>query len=330
METTSLPNSLNDLLIELDNSLQKNAGTVEIQINEKDLTMVVEAISNDTPWSCEITPAVDGTKMATIRVFSPCVKKIEILGGVENQDALSDDYYRGYDSRYRLVYEHGGERFEMKKTNPEIPQLVEAGILTNDTDVIDLGCGEGRDSLELARRKCKRVCAVDISQAALDKLAEDQQIENLTNLELVNDDLTTLDKIGDGSFDFAINMGALHMLVKDRDRERHLHQVLRILRPGGLFLVKHSREWLKGFRTVIWTKIQQAVLKPGDVIPRRIWTKDGQMKEVDMPFLPHRVSEPEDLVAEVTRAGFTFERNLYNTNEGGFGNSYSILFRKPL
>jgi len=330
METISSENPLADLLIELDSSLQENSGVVEIQVDEKDLPRIVEVISNDTLWSCEIIPGVKVDGKATIKISHPDVKEIKIIGGVEDQNGLPDDYYRGYDERYRLVYANGGERFEMKKANPEIAWLMEVGILTNDMDVVDLGCGEGRDSLELARRECKRVCAVDISQTALEKLTEDIRREELANLEPVNDDLTVLSKIGDDSFDFAINMGALHMLVKDRDRQRHLQQVLRVLRPGGLFLVKHSREWLKGFRTVIWTKIQQTILKPGDVIPRRIWTRTGEMKEVGMPFLPHRVADPQDLVKEVTDVGFTFERNLYDTKEGGFGNSYSILFRKPL
>ncbi|MBU0668113.1 class I SAM-dependent methyltransferase [Patescibacteria group bacterium] len=330
METTSFGDSLNDLLIELEVALQENSGITEIQVYHKDLARIVEAISNDTILSCEVVSSVDENGLIAIRISHPSVREIKISGGVETQNELPDDYYRGYDARYRLVYEHGGERFEMKKPNPEISLLIAAGVLTNDMDVIDLGCGEGRDSLALARRKCKKVCAVDISQAALDKLTEDAQRENLSNLEPVNDDLTTLGKIGDGSFDFAMNMGALHMLVKDRDRQMHLQQVLRILKPGGLFLVKHSREWLKGFRTVVWGKIQQAILKPGDVIPRRIWTGTGEMREIDMPFLPHRVAEPENLVTEVTNAGFTFERNASDTKEGGFGNSYSILFRKPL
>lgn len=323
-------NPLDSFLIELGKSLQENDGIVDIQVGDEELPEIVETIANETLWSSEIIPKLKTDSKATIRVCHPNTKEIKIYGGKENQDELSPDYYRGYDTRYRLVYENGGERFEMKKPNPEIAWLTETGILTPNTRVIDLGCGEGRDSLELARQKCKIVCAVDISQAALDKLAEDVQRENLTNLELVNDNITTLEKIRDNSSDLAINMGALHMLVKDNDRQMHLQQVLRILRPGGLFLVKHSREWLKGFRTVIWTKIQQTVLKPGDVIPRRIWTIDGKMKEVDMPLLPHRVAEPEELILEVTDIGFSLERNILNTNEGGFGNSYSILFRKPL
>lgn len=320
----------NNFITEIDRYLRENDGVCDFRVKREEISQIIEAIANDTPWSFEIVSLADNEGNATIRICDPNTRKIEILGGVESQDSLPQDYYRGYDERYRLVYENGGDRFEMKKPNPEILFLLENGILTVDQEVIDLGCGEGRDSLELARRKCKRVCAVDISQAALDKLAEDIQRENLANLECMNDDLTTLARIHDNTFDFAINMGALHMLVKDIDRQKHLQQALRILKPGGLFLVKHSREWLKGFRTVIWTKIQQIVLKPGDVIPRRIWTREGEMKEVDMPFLPHRVAEPEDLVSEVTNAGFSFERNLYDTNEGGFGNSYSVLFRKPL
>lgn len=326
METISRQD---DFIIKIGKYLGENDGVCDFRVKGEEFSQILEAIADDTPWSFEIVSPVDKEGNATIRICDPNAREIEILGGVESQDSLSQDYYRGYDARYRLVYENGGDRFEMKKPNPEILFLLENGILTVDQEVIDMGCGEGRDSLELARRKCKKVCAVDISQAALDKLVEDIQRENLLNLECVNDDLTTLVRIHDNTFDFAINMGALHMLVKDSDRQKHLRQALRVLKPGGLFLVKHSREWLKGFRTVIWTRIQQNVLKPGDIIPRRIWTREGEMKEVDMPFLPHRVAEPEDLVSEVTSAGFSFVRNLHETNEGGFGNSYSVLFQKP-
>lgn len=54
------------------------------------------------------------------------------------------------------------------------------------------------------------------------------------------------------------------------------------------------------------------------------------MKEIPMEIIPHRTAEPDELVEEITQQGFEFIQFVLSTKEGGFGNSYSVLFRKPV
>ncbi|GEM_PF-1271393 len=301
-------------------------GHAEMVVPKSIFPKLAETLANDTIWSFEIQTLENDDNSVIVRIDDPNMKAVQIIGG---GDDLPDDYVLGYDRRYAQVYEAGGDRFEMRRPNPEINWLFQEGLVEKHSRVIDLGCGEGRDSLALAAKNICEVTAVDISPHALQKLSEDADAAFLTNLHVVEDDIRTLEKLPDEYYDVAINMGALHMLARTKDRQNHLTQVFRVLQPGGLFLVKHAREWLKGFRTVVWSKIDQDVLRPGDVIPRRIWLPDGTMKEIPMELIPHKTAEPDQLIEEVVAAGFQPVQHVLATQEGGFGNSYSLLFQKP-
>lgn len=312
-------------IAEIETRVVQEDGHARVTVPKNAASLLAQRLANDTIWSFEPETSDGETDTVTFRIDDPNLKHITINGG---GDELPSDYVLGYERRYAQVYREGGERFEMRRPNPEIAWLLENKHVTDTSKVVDLGCGEGRDTLSLGRAGVQ-VVGVDISPSALAKLTEDRDGEMLTNIEVLEDDLRSLGKLPDEMFDVAINMGALHMLARTQDRKDHLTQVFRILRPNGIFLVKHSREWLKGFRTVVWSKIDQSVLKPGDIIPRRIWLPDGTIKEIPMEMIPHRTAKPDDLRQEVEQSGFRFVQPVLTTEEGGFGNSYSLLFQKP-
>lgn len=250
---------------------------------------------------------------------------VETFDVVEDAREGVSDYYYEYDDCYRTVYAEGAELWETPEPNGTLVAFVEQFGTVLGPRVIDLGCGEGRDSLYLARRGFE-VVGVDVSRTALEKARSVARRERLA-CQFFERDVTLLREIADGSFDWAINMGCLHMLDDRRHRLRHLRRVHDVLRPGGLFLVAHCRsEWMKGFFSVPhYEEVGPAV--PGRVVRRRIRLADGGIKWIDLPTTHFKESSEDELAGELTGAGFDASVFVCENNEA-FGNTAVLVARK--
>jgi SAM-dependent methyltransferase len=96
--------------------------------------------------------------------------------------------------------------------------------------VVDLGCGSGQLTLPIARR-ARRVIAVDLSAAMLDRLGSAAAAEGLANIDLVRCPLEGLD-LARASVDLVVSNYALHHL-DDADKTVLARRAVRWLRPGG-------------------------------------------------------------------------------------------------
>lgn len=239
-----------------------------------------------------------------------------------------DDYYCGYDERYQAVYRQHADLWESDQPNQSLQGILRVRPELLRGKLVDLGCGEGRDSLYLASLGAQ-VLGVDISRAALDKGRERATRANLTGVSFVESDVVYLRNIPNSEFDFALNMGCLHMLTEPRHRQGHIRRVFQILKPGGYFLVDHcQRNWGKGFFSIPDFDAIAADLVPGREIPRRIRTADG-MKFVPLKVLPFQETLKDELVSEICAEGFETVDSVLTHTEA-FGDSALVLFRKPL
>lgn len=100
-----------------------------------------------------------------------------------------------------------------------------------DTKVLDLGCGDGADMLELLKRSA-RVSGVDSSKE-MTELA----IANVSNGDIRNESFATT-SFQDSQFDWVVTKWALQT---HPDIEEVQKEVVRVLKPNGvfLFLVTH-------------------------------------------------------------------------------------------
>lgn len=99
-------------------------------------------------------------------------------------------------------------------------------------DALDLGCGNGGDSLWLARRGW-RVTAVDISAVAVERLTALAASHGLNRITAERHDLC--ESFPQGSFDL-VTAHYLHTRF-DLDRSIVLRRAAHALRPGGRLLV---------------------------------------------------------------------------------------------
>eukprot|EP01125_Pyxidicula_operculata_P013153 TRINITY_DN4352_c0_g1_i2.p1 TRINITY_DN4352_c0_g1~~TRINITY_DN4352_c0_g1_i2.p1 ORF type:complete len:115 (+),score=15.47 TRINITY_DN4352_c0_g1_i2:65-409(+) len=62
--------------------------------------------------------------------------------------------------------------------------------LNDKSSVVELGCGNGRDSLYFAREGISKILAIDISHSTIDKLND--SVNHLPNVNFKNTDFTKL------------------------------------------------------------------------------------------------------------------------------------------
>ncbi|WP_201766095.1 methyltransferase domain-containing protein [Verminephrobacter aporrectodeae] len=143
-------------------------------------------------------------------------------------------YYFGYEDRYAKVYEYGAASWEPFSENASLREILARYPEAFVGDIVDLGTGEGRDSLYLLRNRIGRsVTSFDVSHSALGKARERAREEGLPVDGFIEKDIIYLRDVPPASFDVALNMGALHMLDRAEDRARHIARVFEVLRPGG-------------------------------------------------------------------------------------------------
>lgn len=238
-------------------------------------------------------------------------------------------YYFGYEDRYAKVYEHGAASWEPFSENESLRKILVQHPEIFVGDIVDLGAGEGRDSLYLLRNRIgSSVTSFDVSHSALERARERALGEGLPVDGFIEKDIIYLRDVAPASFDLALNMGALHMLHRPEDRARHIARVLDVLRPGGYFVIDHcASDWGRGFHTIKDYDAISVDLVPGRTIPRYV-VIDGERKPIDLEVL-HYVERPAELLlAELTDAGFEAFARL-NTNTEAFGNSSLQVVRKP-
>lgn len=103
-----------------------------------------------------------------------------------------------------------------------------AGLLPSRARVLDLGCGEGRDSVYFACLGFE-VMGVEVSPAALRK-AERLANERGVEVQWVHADMTRLRP--DGPFDLVYSCGAVHYVARG-ERALLIDRLKGITRPGG-------------------------------------------------------------------------------------------------
>lgn len=108
------------------------------------------------------------------------------------------------------------------------------GSAIKDRRCFDGGCGIGRLAVALAQLGAKEVVAVDRSDGCLDYFRETVQRLALSNITIVNGDVTDLSSWSSGSFDFVATNGVLH---HTSDPYNGLQEHMRLVKDGGILWI---------------------------------------------------------------------------------------------
>jgi len=118
---------------------------------------------------------------------------------------------------------------------PPFPEFVAFFERYNKTGakVLDLGCGQGRDALFIARMG-HQVVGVDISKTGIAQMLEEAEQEGLEVVGVVAD---IVEYEPSGEYDVVILDRVLHMLNEGSERRAVLEKASAVTKPGGLILI---------------------------------------------------------------------------------------------
>ena len=129
-----------------------------------------------------------------------------------------------------------------ERTTQEVDFILSCSDLPVGGRILDIGCGPGRHSIELARRGCK-VVGIDPSPAMVEAALERAMgiVPAPTFFVQRTEDLTTQQP-----FDAAICLFTTLGQIEDRiDNSQLVFHVAKLLRPGGVFIVEvPQRGWV--------------------------------------------------------------------------------------
>lgn len=147
----------------------------------------------------------------------------------------------------------------VEETPGQVDFLRDALALTGKERVLDLACGFGRHSLELAKRGCS-VVGIDITKEYVDDANKSAQAEGLDAKFYLGDIREVSYK---DEFDIVLNLadGAIGYLENDAENAKIFQVAARALKSGGKHLIdicngayarKHfpKRHWVVGNNTI--------------------------------------------------------------------------------
>jgi 2-polyprenyl-3-methyl-5-hydroxy-6-metoxy-1,4-benzoquinol methylase len=200
-----------------------------------------------------------------------------------------------------------------ERTGQEIDFVLERLELAPGARVLDVACGHGRHSLELARRGFD-VTGVDLSPRAI-AFARDAAERDGLSVTFLERDAREVDF--DDEFDAAVNLftSVLGYFDEEAENQRVVDGVARALRSGGSFLVDtiNLLSLARGFSELHWEEYESGTL----MVERREFDFERGRTRADWTFvrgdgsrrtLRHslRVYAPHELIAMFDAAGLDF------------------------
>jgi len=195
-----------------------------------------------------------------------------------------------------------------EKAQEEVTNIISLLKVSPGASVLDLCCGPGRHSLELARRGFS-VIGVDRTKTYLEKARRKAEIEGL-KVEFIQGDMRSFCK--PNTFDAVINFFTSFGYFEDmKDDKQVIINVYRSLKNGGVFLVDiMGKEILaRIFRERDWHEVNDTIVLEERKVCRN-WTwienrwimiKDGKIEEYK---ISHRLYSAAELTALLNDCGF--------------------------
>ncbi|MCD6510155.1 MAG: class I SAM-dependent methyltransferase [Thermoprotei archaeon] len=141
--------------------------------------------------------------------------------------------------RWKEIYEYYHAMDQSPWGDEPSPRISSLSSLLKDGLVLDIGCGDGRNSIKLLQMGFT-VCAIDVVEIALAKLRSKAKRMGLENaLHTLLHDVHLGLPFRDSTFDLVVDSFTFTFI---KEKERYVGEVRRVLRKGGIFLLEFNMQ----------------------------------------------------------------------------------------
>lgn len=130
------------------------------------------------------------------------------------------------------------DMWDLPYPSQELVAFVATANFPKGTVGLDVGCGAGRETIFLAQQGWN-VIGVDLSAEAL-RIATVRAKESGVQVDWRHGNVLDL-PVEDRSIDFVNDRGCFHSIGED-ERDQFAREIARILKPGGIMLLRGCRE----------------------------------------------------------------------------------------
>jgi len=166
---------------------------------------------------------------------------------------INNHFFDGY---YKDIWRH---IFPEKTTLAEVDFIFDASKLNTESHLLDIMCGYGRHSIELAKRGV-HVSAVDNLPDYINEIKEAAEVQNL-DIDCICADI--LEMQIDKKFDVVICMGNSLQFFNEEDTLRVLTNISDHIKPGGKFYINTwslTEIAVKNIKEKSWSRIEDFLL----------------------------------------------------------------------
>ena len=176
---------------------------------------------------------------------------------------MIEKYYKAYDKRYKQLHERDLS-WENDVQTEIVEQIIKKYKISKTDIILEIGCGEGRDS-KILLNKGYNLLATDVSQEAINycKQIDENHSNNYEVLDVLDCD-TFKDR-----FNFIYSIACLHMLVLDDDRKKYFDFIHNHLKNNGYALVLTMGDGIKESSSDInkaWEDTERVHQKTNEII----------------------------------------------------------------
>ena len=194
-------------------------------------------------------------------------------------------YYETYDKRYKTAHKNGFLWIEENFDSIIIDTMKKYNISKN-ANILDMGCGEGRNCLHLLKLGYN-VTGTDCSSEAI------KTCKTLAKKRDLNGKFKVIDSVlyeTEEKYDFIYSIAVLHMLLTDEDRLNFLKNLKNSLSQNGIALIAVEGDGKK-----------QSATKIEDTFNTINFTIDD--KAIEIPAISLRIVNWKTLNNEIKTAG---------------------------
>ena len=145
---------------------------------------------------------------------------------------MKKEYYEAYEDRYKDAYDNN-MLWEIKDFSKDVVKVIDDYNITKNNSILEVGCGEGRDTIHLLNIGYHNILGIDYSKIVIAKcneLTNNKYVNNFKSLDIMKDKLNN-------KYDFIYSVAVIHMFLKEEHRNLFYKFIYEHLNNNGIALV---------------------------------------------------------------------------------------------